>query len=340
MARMDRYNLVVNPFRVVRLATFVPDKTVVPPLAVDGFNHLTSLDSFLKRRIDAKKPAFVLIRGPKGMGRTEAARYALGKYRFERGAKPEQFILPKVKLNADPLSVFQKWLGEVRTEIQVLDRDITVPTKRAIERLLSADKYNEKFQANFRAVLLSLDRQIGVGANPVVFGFCAEDPPERLNIAEKLQSLYKSANSVVVLVSVANTDAEVEVKEDPPRDSLLRQFKESAASDECWIFPRSNLTAADIIKLAEHFWAQANPGVKCPISKESIAEILNDSRHPLQDVLSILAAALDARSDSFGETKWPDPTLSVSSDDLRIARIAFEYASTIVSIRYRSQSDD
>ena len=107
-----------NPYRVDRVRSFDPKGEYVLTDPVDGFRHLGpegSLERFLRQRYEAERPAYVLVRGPNGTGRTAAARSILKMYSEIRGAR--RLIAPQIEPNNDPHDVLKKWIGSLNTEL-------------------------------------------------------------------------------------------------------------------------------------------------------------------------------------------------------------------------------
>src|SRR6184192_4090445 len=105
------YGLSSNPWGVPRLKSFDPSEEKAEPFWVDGFRSLQApgpLQVFFESRRKDKKPAYVLVRGKSGIGRTAAARHILRKYGKTAGAA--RMVAPLIELNNNPLSVIKDWL--------------------------------------------------------------------------------------------------------------------------------------------------------------------------------------------------------------------------------------
>jgi tRNA A37 threonylcarbamoyladenosine biosynthesis protein TsaE len=67
---------------------------------VAGFQRIMdSIDQRLAERVLRKRPAFLLLSGGSGSGRTALARYALAKYRELRAIESCRFMVPLVQLD-------------------------------------------------------------------------------------------------------------------------------------------------------------------------------------------------------------------------------------------------
>jgi hypothetical protein len=307
---ITRYGVQKNPYYVERVRSFDPKDIFAPLIPIDGFRDLEpegALVKFLKDRVAAAKPAYVLVRGSNGIGRTAAARCILKRYCDVRGAG--LLITPEVELNNDPHDVLLKWLGPLYTEllnkIGKLDDAIT----NGFDKVLDSREFDQKFKTNAQNLLIQIDRHYGSGQNPIVFGFCLEDPPEKFPIVDVIRALFWQVRTVVVLVLHTNIDEDVEERnqrEEGILDPVVRFFVELSQTKAGWIFPRSKLAVADIKLLAAGYWERAKPGVKCPIEPDSIEVIGGLTPLPLISVLSVLEEALEETARSSGEGFWPD----------------------------------
>jgi hypothetical protein len=334
--KISRYGLTNNPYHVDRVGSFDPKGEFVPPIPVDGFVHLNSegpLEEFLKQRISTGKPAYVLVRGPNGIGRTAAARCILKRYRDLRGAG--LLIAPEIELNNDPRDVLLKWLGSLSSELLANGYELDDVVTKLFEKVMDSQQFDQKFKMNAQNLLILIDRQYGSGQNPIAFGFCLEDPPETFPIVDVIRALFWQVNTVVVLIVHTKIDEEVEERnqrEGGILDPVVRSFVELSQTKAGWIFPRSKLAAADIKLLAASYWERAKPGVKCPIDSDSIEVIGERTPLPLIGILSVFEEALEETARSSGDGFWPDDVkLRVCKESLRTIHQGFVAAATLQS---------
>src|SRR5262249_48847349 len=153
-------------------------------IAVDGFLKLRqSLPDFLARRVKDEEPAFVLIHGPNGMGRTAAAREVLKHYRqirekqlteSKQGTGPGRLMVPVVaKLNGSQLHVFRSWLLDLKTMLQKKTRpaELDKLVGKGFRDLLQSKEFDDSFVDGFREHLRKVNEVYGVGDKPLVFAF-------------------------------------------------------------------------------------------------------------------------------------------------------------------------
>lgn len=331
--QISRYGLAKNPYYVDRILSFDPNSEAVEPFPVDGFRDLGaegSLPQFLTQRIRVKKPAYVLVRGPNGIGRTAAARHILKRYAEFRNAR--LLIAPEIKPNNDPVDVLQRWLGSLSSELLRETGSLDDEIARAFDRVLEAKEFNQTFKTGFQNLLIQVDRRYGGVEKSIVFGFCLEDPPEKFPTVEVLRALFWQVSTVVILVIHANTDLEVDEQaqehEQGSSDPIVDLFVTLSSTGAGWIFPRSKLATADIQLLAEKYWESVRPKVRCPIEPESIEGLGDRTPLPLVGILSVLAEALEERARSAGDGCWPDDlSLLVDKERLRIIHETFIAAS-------------
>jgi hypothetical protein len=313
---ISRYGLQKNPYHVNRLESVDLKETYDaewdPPILVDGFHSLAErgpLEAFLRERSQQGKPAYILIRGPRGTGRTAAARRILRTYFDLRSA--ELRIAPDIKANNDEAETMTSWLQKVSIALKSAGQS-SEGIEKSVEGVAEIEKLNRKYKGRFQNVLMDINKAFGVGAKPSVFGFCLEDPPEGFPVVEVIQDLFESVKTIVIVVVHTSGDEAPQPPDEAPKDPILRHFDELKKRGKGWIFPRSKLETQDLKTLAESYWKIGRKDVTCPIDADTISALGAVTPLPLASVLRVFETALDTKACSPGDGIWPnDPSLRV-----------------------------
>jgi hypothetical protein len=336
---MNRYGLNRNPYRVGRVDSFDPKTEMDPPLRIDGFREIdTSLREFLQRRRKEKAPAYILIRSQNGTGRTCAARHILKVY--SEICQSDTLIAPVVKPNDDACDVLKRWVGPLSVQLKKAKGKLSDSITAQLEKVLAAKEFDDaKFKTDLQNLLIDIQTDYGSAEeNPVVFGFCLEDPPPKFPSEDVIQAIFWEVNCIVILVYHTNLDEETEKQRraEGEIDPIVGTYDKLLEQDAAWVFPRSKLAAADIQALAECYWEKARPGAPCPVDASSLKLIGANTPLPIWGVLSMLAAALDEMDCAAGNGLWPeDHSLQITDSLLKNIHQGF-----VAGSRYRNQAGE
>jgi hypothetical protein len=277
-------------------------------LGLDGFvSHEDVLD-YLRERIDAEQPAFVLVGGRNHTGRTSMANWVLHSY-FELRDVKQQYL--PICVPVSDQSAFT-WLLKAIARLwaklkQTTDLGIPPETLKGIEDCLSVKSdlpYEELFQAALGALSAELTSR-GYAA-----GVAFEGIPNAGFVASAKNVFESSAMAVVFTYD----------DYDHPQTTDVRGFRSAQFDDVLDVYLKP-LASRQVCLLAKGRWADGSE-LAFPFEDRGLEELYQDTRTPIRKVLKRLEDFLDyklevdgsdaapwpANEDLFMRGKWLAPT--------------------------------
>jgi|GEM_PF-6428050 len=336
------YGLANDPYEAPRLKSYVPSANMRPPVEVQSFGAIRSAK--LKQLFadcrnpsnpdDPKKPAYVLIRGRNGVGRTEVARQILWQYKEVAGA--EKIVVPFFKSHHDPSELVKTWLLKIEPVVREYDANKEIAP--LINTVLDAQIIKGAVRRAFNELLQRIDDKFSNRKpKPFVLGFCLDDSLPGFPHSE-LAEIFSEGNLVVVSVVDTSDDTAPEIYREMERDG------------RAWILPTSELTADDAFLLAEHCWKRERAAdERSPVGLPDIKKIWSDEKLwarllplqpplPLAHMLLVLSKALSDKGllEKESGLQWPNPKLNITGNDLY--RICWNSAETLRRGRWDQQA--
>jgi len=199
---LERYNLTENPYANRELNPLKRQEDLERIARVDSFSLLEQVDVYLDARVQAGEPAFLVVNGRNGSGRSSVANYILARYRQLRGIDPQHFVVPNSgPLHDDPFGIYKNWalylydvLDEQNLELDdaVEQELITLPT--AVDR--------ETLPPRFMTLMRRVSRTLGAAMPPAGFGICLEDVTS-LPIITTGKTIFQRAQTVCVFTTLS-----------------------------------------------------------------------------------------------------------------------------------------
>jgi hypothetical protein len=284
-ANYARYGLQANPFDY----TLDPLKTPADFgrfARIAGFQRLLdSVDAQLEACVAAGKPAFLLLCGGSGSGRSAVARYALAKYRTLRGLPPERFILPDVKPNHSVNDVFGNWMIELGSLVKFAKVEIG----ESLAKEISAPAIGEVKEHVLIATCTDLTSRVSMAMKDTLpsagFGVLLKGI-QTLDLFWNAIKVFKRAQTVVVLTAL---------------NSLADELK---GDDAEFRFQLPPLSGADVPAVINKRWSDFAQ-TECPFEETGLSSAFVESQ-PIEKVLQLIGQVLDSRLIAFPQGEpWP-----------------------------------
>lgn len=302
MSDFNRYGLPANPYRKEPLDSLAdPVNAERLLIEVDGCSNLKNrVDSHLQTRIQNSKPAFFLVAGTNGTGRTSVANYILARYCHLTNVKPDQFIVPKREVkNCDEFDTFRNWFAFLRGGIRGKQgKSLSHGLDKFLEKLpTDADRGTmvPLFADLAREVSEALAKQefpLGQKA-PAAFGLCLEDVP-KYDIVRAALDIFEEVPTIGIFTTLDYENAGKDVAD------LFRQ-KAGAAHQ---VVELSLLSPDDIDVVVNSRW-KACTQVPPPFDSGEVGQALGQKPRSLAKVCVLMTALLELKLNEYPDGCWP-----------------------------------
>lgn len=280
---------------------------------VSSFEQLDRIDARLHRAIDEERPAYLLVTGRSGSGRSSMANCIMARYCHHRNLPLDHFILPNrnAASNCAKLSAFKAWFTALRNDI--FRRKLSLSknlTERIPEYLKESD--DDTMEANFQYLALEIAEELrAIGAEgraPYLFGCCLEDVKSYAIIKAALD-IFREVQTVCIF-TVGDYDNE--------RMEIIDLFRTKHVGER--FVQLHPLLGHDASRLLQRRW-ELLLGSDCPFpfDADELATALGDKPRTVGKILTLMNIMLQMKLNSTppGEP-WPhDPALRFTAAELR-----------------------
>jgi hypothetical protein len=262
-------------------------------LGLDGFVSRENAQDYLRQRIDAEQPAFVLVGGRNHTGRTSMANWVLHSYFELRDVNQRYLPICVPVTDQSTFTWLLKAIARLWAKIkQTTDLKLTAETSKGFEDCLSVKSdlpYEELFQAALGAVsaeLTDLGYAVGVAFEGIPnAGFVAA-----------AKNVFESSQVAVVFTYDDY---------DHPQTTDARGFRSAQFDDVLDVYLKP-LVSRQVGLLAKCRWADGSE-LAFPFEDRGLEELYQDTRTPIRKVLKRLEDFLDYQLEIAppGAAPWP-----------------------------------
>lgn len=273
---------------------------------VASYKQLDDIGDLLDKAVKEKRPAFFLVKGRDGCGRSSAARFIMASYRDRRKIDPERFIIPSVGAgHSDEFVIIKRWMTDLDDEIDrrriVVQKDLLAEFKSALIQVTPA---------SLEATFLSLARKLGdeLEVQQGGFAICLEGVIDASVISGVIDIFLKTQTVCVFtmgdyknhgVVSEAFDDA---VKPDQKLNKNLTL---------------APLRGADVRIVVKERWEKTT-NVDIPFDLPGVERIFSDRERSVKRIMYLMDGFLrNGAVKSAGAQAWPDNReLGLQADEL------------------------
>jgi hypothetical protein len=298
-----RYGLDTNPYnpRPLALLEECDDHCL---LLEDLVDDLKDAREYVERAAAVPEPAFVLVTGGGGTGRTTVCNYLLASYRDKRGIAAAKFITPDSEYKGrDPQALLQQWMNDLYWALRPgyavkeagSDLDDVLQNATGLDNPIT-------YQANARNVLSNAAR-ILFTAYGVAFGVRVERV-EGEDIVNTMLKVFETTQTLVVLTPHAQESNRVEVE----KAFKSRAPKGTAATEPHYpVVSLGTVGGEKAKRLIEKRWKAATESDDHPFAEAGVLKAFEAKARPPARVLELTAGVLETKAKSLpsGDV-WPD----------------------------------
>jgi hypothetical protein len=196
---IQRYGLRAMPYKRRRKLDPEHDTSLC---VLAGMKKVEDVKAYIAAAADADEPAFVMVSGKSGAGRTSVCNHLLATYRAARGIPSENFAVPRMKVAGDDDYVVMKnWITALYGDLQFRPGLTPLGKAGAVDLDVALDTLDGLMRETYRtkaAIWMKLTAQtLARGNKPAGFGVCLEDVPSFLTV-EAAVSIFESVPTLVL----------------------------------------------------------------------------------------------------------------------------------------------
>jgi hypothetical protein len=319
---LGRYGLQANPY-VAATAPLDPLRTGrVLSRRIDGITRdLHEIEGYIDRAVEFEEPAFVLIQGKSGTGRTSVCNHLLRHHCNALRVQPARYLVPATELagqGQDPFAIFKRWLillrGDIpRAGLEQLGKYRGADLDGELRDLPRVATDLDTFATEARLLMSAVTTVLK--SKSAGLGVCFEGVKDYglLNIAFEA---FADAQTLVVATILDYPSR---------RTGVTQNFRARAVSGlavEDLNYPVLNLdkiTGEEAKDLIQFHWEEAADGVDSPFEDAGLVASFGDKPRPAGRVLKVTSKVLNFHAESVGPgPAWPEDrqTLFFAHDTL------------------------
>jgi hypothetical protein len=337
------YRLAMNPFCNFALDPLKVRGSDRQFVAAEGFPKDETLDNRLKSTVKQHKPkpAFFLVAGKSGSGRSSVANLILARYAAQLGVPGELLFIPKYDFNPkaedsvqglgrDSCDIFRAWFGDLQNLID----DAKIKLGDELEKLFS-ETLNNLTNQNMayslqrlakrvaEALANLLDKATGTISTPAAYGLLFEDVPT-VEIIEDAFLIFKGV-PVTCVFTTRNYDKKVD------GDDIIGKFLANPGpfQEVITLYP---VGATEVSNVVHSRWKSACEVLDpLPFDPDEVGMVFGRPPRTIAQALSIMGELIGWKlRQQSGKSPWPD------NDELRITRKQMEDIYPILERLYGS----
>lgn len=304
------YGLQGNPYRIGMVDPLLNPKYVPQIVEVDGFCSLKQVVSYLQKKVvDENKPAFFVVTGKNGTGRTSLANYILVRYCEYRGIDRAKLIVPpRIVENHDDLDIFRTWFAYLYNGIDEKNLKLN---KDFSEMLMNEPGKIDRsvMKPRFNLLAKKVNNVLSNAENCAGFGICLENVPNVAIIRSAL-AVFENVQTVGIFTILDYESTGKDVADMFRRNEAHHQD----VLDQVFV-ELSPLSAPDISTLVLACWNGTQPS---PFDPAETGRILGKKPRPMAYVLRVLEKTLDTKLIHVQSgLSWPhDENLRITIEQL------------------------
>ncbi len=286
-----------------------------------GYEGLTEVELYIDRAIELCEPAFVMVAGIKGTGRTSVCNHLLRHYRDERKRRADPDVLPldePFKLvvpepaypGADGFGYFSNWLQIMYYNLAA--KGLTPLGNEAIDldgELKGDPLPVEKLYLSKAQVILTQTSRVlaGKGAG---FAVRLEDPPQ--DLIKPTFAICDQAETItlVTVLDAIEAPGTGEQQSDLLKDLFRSRPRSHESARERGGYPILELgpvrgkQARDII---ERRWKAGRTGVRLPFDNDGLVDTFDRRHRPAARIVLMTSEMFDMKlAEAWDGPAWPD----------------------------------
>lgn len=286
-----RYGLQDNPFRKRELDPLNNPADESELAEIDGFStHKPQVDAILEAAVKEKGPAFFLVAGNSGTGRSSVANWILARYCDLRGIERNRLIVPRRKVsNRDDFDTFLNWFAFLHNSIgdkEEIDLgkklgDALEAVANTVQRVTMVPKFSDL--AKRLSTTLTAQKSANGTAMPAAFGICLEKI-EEYRIIRTAIDIFEDVPTVGVFTTfdLANVGKEAV--------DLFRQ----GSGRTRHVVELGSLSAPEVVTIIGKRWSDASKYPdKPPFDPNAIEQVLGHPPRTPGRILVIMARLID-----------------------------------------------
>lgn len=304
MVNYARYGLEQNPYISKELDPLTCPADEKRLLDVDGFStHKADVDDILKEAVQKRVPAFFLLAGNSGTGRSSVANWILARYCYHRRIPQSRLFIPRRKtLDYDYYHTLLNWFCFLKNIIEACeDIDLGKKLNESLATLASTAKIETMvptFAGLAHRISTSLDAQKGPGntGQPAAFAICLEQVKD-YQLIRAVIDVFEEIPTVAVFTTYDLENAGKEVTE------LFRQAKKGPIRKIIKLGP---VTAPEVGVVVGKRWSEASKySNQPPFDISAVGQVLGQL--PLGRVLVLMSGLIDLKLAAYSDdSAWPD----------------------------------
>ena len=312
-----RYGLKANPYRTGELDPLSNPSDENRLAEVDGLQkHKQTVEDALQMAVASGQPAFFLVAGSSGTGRSTVANWILSRYADFRGLPRPRLLVPKYEVDSrDDFNTLLNWFAFLGNRIcDEDDIDLGENLTDSLDKLADTVKRETMVPAFSRiarrvSIALEAQKNATVANHPAAFAVCLEKV-EEYSIIRAVLNVFKDVKTVGVFTTF---DLENVGKE------VVELFGKTGGPAR-HVIQLNALTAREIATVLCKRWRDASqlPG-DLPFDTATIEQTLGKSPCSLGRVLRLMSRLIDIKlaAEPLSPSTWPNnPNLRLTADQI------------------------
>lgn len=303
---LARYGLAADAYRPKPLDPLRSDRLLD---CIAGMTRrLKETEEYIDRAAAAHEPAFVLIKGKGGTGRTSLCNHLLARHCQALGIECEKYLVPDAKLKGqgqDPLVIFKRWLIRLRNsvvearlgklgEFEGINVDAEIKELRDAGNDLATFGTEASLPMSvLTRVLESKDAGLGV-----LF-----DGVKDYGLLSLAFEAFADARTLVVATVLDYPRSHRGVTESFERRRPEGQALQAQRYPVLNLDPIAGTEARDLVQF---HWDVEKPGVDSPFDAAGLERSFADKRRPAGRILTLTSKVMENHAHSAGPgPAWP-----------------------------------
>nr|WP_296064982.1 hypothetical protein [uncultured Actinoplanes sp.] len=312
MPALPLYDLSENPYLPRELDPLLREQDSDLVAMVDGWRNLGTICDYVDEQAKAGEPCLVLVSGASTTGRTSVANYLLRRWADARNHDPKSMLVLPLHVGHDfeDGGPILHWIGRL---------------KPFITRQTRADGRKPLLQATTATELVTLASERPANPGPrlqSVLETVVVDLGDAWALAGVLEGVSTYAQVALTLQAFDAVDAMMVMIEDRTKDTT----ESLAGVDQLLSDGNARRVDLDLIgheeipELIRKRWQCHRPdGAPSPFDEAAIAQVFNQKRRTIAQVLRVFADMLTAKQDVLADKqiRWPHRDLEMGAGFMR-----------------------
>ena len=268
-----------------------------------GRERLEQVEEYIERAVEAQEPAFVMVAGLKGTGRTSICNHLLYHYRRCRAIPDKRLFVPQPHYQGeDPHAYFAAWLEQLYGDLDDGDAPLGDAKLEAVlgsgNPLPSEQTYVDRARRLLRTAsrLLALDPA-------AAFAACIEDPRD-YSLVRAAFSVFAQSQTLVLVTVLDPFDGHNRLKR------LFRQHAPQSTTVHGSSYPVLELELVqghEARDLIERRWRSCGNGHDSPFDGDGLESTFEHRRRTAGRVVLLTHGMLGLKAASAGHgAAWPE----------------------------------